>query len=201
MVAVGVGAWALRPFVPAGSAPSRTNMVDPAVPNNSGQTRGVGAYYPPPAAPVVAPVTTGDHFKLVGVVAPRDSVPGSEWIALIAVDGEPARAFGVGATVEGDVVLREVSARGAILGQREGSMAMTLEVSPAPAAGTAPVPTAGSGLVSQVPIDSSVESRDALPSARSKYLVHPPQTWSEPANPVDATAKPEDGRWRRPSGP
>jgi general secretion pathway protein C len=198
LVAVGVGVWALRPFVPEGSAPSRTNMVDPAVPNSSGQTRGVGAYYPP-AAPAAAPVTTGDRFKLVGVVAPRDSVPGSQWVALIAVDGAPARAFLAGATVDGDIVVRDVSARGAILGPREGSVAMALEVSPAPAAATAPVPTAGSGPTSQVPIDSSVESGDAPP--RSKYMPLPQQSRPEPENPVDATAEPEDGRWRRPGGP
>jgi len=201
-VAVGAGGWALRlfapadsartsTFVPVGGAPSRTNTIDPAVPAGRNQTRGVGAYYQSPAAPMVAPETTGDHFKLVGVVAPRASVAGSEWIALIAVDGEPARAFGVGATVKGDIVLREVSARGAILGPREGSVRIGLDVLPAPATGMAQVPTAGSGL----------ESLDVLPGHGSKYLPLPPQTVSEPEKPADGTLVPDDGRWRPPSAP
>jgi general secretion pathway protein C len=201
-VAVGAGTWALRLFEPAGNAPSRTstfvpadsaplrtNMVDPAVPTSSDQTRGIGAYYLPPATPMVAPVTTGDRFKLVGVVAPRVSVAGSEWIALIAVDGEPARAFGVGATVEGDIVLREVSERGAILGLREGSVRIGLDVLPAPAAGMAQVPPARSGL----------ESPDVVPGHGSRYLPLPPQTASEPEKPAAGPLEPDDGRWRPPS--
>jgi general secretion pathway protein C len=202
-VAVGAGTWALRLLAPAdsaqsrtntvvpmGSAPSRTNTVDPAVPTGSDRTRWFGAGLPA-AATVVAPVTTGDRFKLVGVVAPRESVAGSEWIALIAVDDEPARAFGVGATVKGDIVLREVSARGAILGPREGSVAMGLEVSPAPAAGMAPMPIAGSGL----------ESPEVLPNHGSKYMRFSPQTVSEPEKPVGGTPEPDDGRWRPTSSP
>ena len=182
-VAVGAGAWALRLFAPADSAPSRTNTVEPVgsassrtntvEPDRGDQTRVVGAYLPP-AAPVAAPATTGDRFKLVGVVAPRESVAGSEWVALIAVDDEPARAFVVGATVKGDIVLREVSARGAILGAREGGVRIGLDVLPAPATGMAQVPTAGSGL----------ESPDVPPGHGSKYLPLPPQTVLSRRNPA-----------------
>jgi len=211
-VALGAGVWAPRLFAPAGGVPSRTNTVEPVGstsarpntveligstsmrtntvdPNHHDQTRVVGTYLPP-AAPVVAPVTAGDRFRLVGVVAPRESVPGSEWIALIAVDDEPARAFVVGATVKGDVVLQEVSARGAILGPSEGSVRIGLEVLPAPATATAQVPTAGLGL----------ESPDVPPGRGSKYLPVPPQTVSEPDKPADGAPAPDDGRWRPPSG-
>jgi len=67
----------------------------------------VAGAYLPPAAPMVAPAPTGDRFKLVGVVPPRESVAGSEWVALIAVDDDPARAFIVGATVKGDIVVHK----------------------------------------------------------------------------------------------
>lgn len=167
---------------PVGSMPSRTNTVDLT---RSDQARVVGAYYPP-AAPVVAPATTEDRFKLVGVVAPRPSVSGSPWVALIAVDDEPARAFIVGAAVKGDIVLREVSARGAILGPRVGTVAIALDVFSAPATGLASVPPAGSGL----------EPRGDQPSHGSKYLPVPPQTWSAPEDPVDGATEPDDGRWR-----
>jgi general secretion pathway protein C len=201
-VAVGAGAWALRLFVPAGSAPAPVNTVEPAVPTSSDQARAVGADLPP-AAPGAASVTTGNRFKLVSVAAPVVSVPGSEWLALIAVDGKPPRAFPVGATVEGDIVLREVSARGATLGTRGGGTAIALEVPPAPVpiAETAPEPTADSGLVSQTPTIGTVESRDDLPpSLGSKYLPIPERTWSAPDKPADGTLAPDDGRWRPPSG-
>jgi len=186
-VGVGAGTWALRLFAPADSAPSRANAVEPVAtassrattvdPKRSDQTRSSSAYLAP-AAPMTAPVTRGDQFNLVGVVSPREAVAGSQWVALIAVNGGPAQAFSVGATVEGDIVLREVSARGAILGPREGSAAMALEVTPAPATGMAPAQTSG-------------------PPLRSKYMTLPP----EPAPPpVDRAAEAGDGRWRPPTG-
>jgi len=197
-VAVGAGVWATQQFAPPDRTPSRTNSLDPVgnapVPANavdasrSEQARVVGAY--PPAGPLAAQITAGDRFKLVGVVAPREWVPGSQWIALIAVDDEPARAFGAGATVKGDIILREVSARGAILGPREGSVAMALDIAPAPATGMAQAPRDGSGL----------ESPDALPGRGSKYLPLPPQAVPEPQKPADATAASDDGRWRPTNG-
>jgi len=197
-VAVGAGVWATQQFAPPDRTPSRTNSLDPVgnapVPANavdasrSEQARVVGAY--PPAGPLAAQITAGDRFKLVGVVAPREWVPGSQWIALIAVDDEPARAFGAGATIKGDIILREVSARGAILGPREGSVAIALDVLAAPATGMAQAPIAGSG----------PESPDALPGRGSKYLPLPPQAVPEPQKPADATSAPDDGRWRPPNG-
>jgi len=198
-VAVGAVFWAPRLFAPTGSAPSRANTGDsvgsapfptnPADSARSDRTQLVGAYSPPAAAEV-APVTAGDRFKLVGVVAPRDSVPGSQWVALIAVDDESARPFIAGATVKGDFILREVSARGVIIGPREGSVAISLDVLPAPAAGMAQAPTSGSGL----------ESPDASPGRGSKYLQLPPQVVPEPPIPADGASAPDDGRWRPPNG-
>jgi len=197
-VAVGAGVWAPRLFAPADGVQSPTNTVEPVAstssrtnfdPNRRDQSRAVGGHLPP-AAPPTTHVTTRNSFKLVGVVAPRESVAGSEWVALIAVDEEPARAFIVGATVKGDIVLREVSARGAILGPREGSVAIALDVLPPPTTGMAQVPTSSSGL----------ESPDVLPGHVSKYLPLPPQTVLETETPADGTPEPDDGRWRPPGG-
>jgi len=196
-VAVGAVFWAPRLFAPTGSAPSGAKATDTAdsasVTNTVDSTRSDlargGGEYPPAALPL-APVTAGDRFKLVGVVAPRDSVPGSQWVALIAVDDESARPFVAGATVKGDFILREVSARGVIIGPREGSVAIALDVLPAPAAGMAQAPTSGSGL----------ESPDAPPGRGSKYLPLPPQVVPEPPIPAEGTSAPDDGRWRPPNG-
>jgi general secretion pathway protein C len=196
-VAVGAVFWAPRLFAPTDGAPSRAKATDPADGTSATNTvdstrsemaRGGSAY--PPAALPLAPVTAGDRFKLVGVVAPRDSVPGSQWVALIAVDDESARPFIAGATVKGDFILREVSARGVIIGPREGSVAIALDVLPAPAAGMAQAPTSGSGL----------ESQDAPPGRGSKYLPLPTQVVPEPPIPAEGTSVPDDGRWRPPTG-
>jgi len=193
-VVVGTGTWALRLFAPAGNAPSRENTVDAVAnassrvttvdPNRSDQTRSTSAYLPPPV-PMPAPASAAD-FKLVGVVAPRESVAGSQWVALIAVNGEPARAFSIGATVDGDIVLHDVSARGAILGPREGSVRIGLDVLPAPATGMTQVPTAASGF----------ESAGGLPSGGSKYMPLPPPKVMEPENSAE---QPDPGRWIPPA--
>jgi general secretion pathway protein C len=54
------------------------------------------------------------------VVSPKASQAGREGLALIAVDGKPARAYRVGALIEGTHVLKSVSARGALLGLKDG---------------------------------------------------------------------------------
>ena len=194
-VAVGAGTWALGLFAPAGGAPSRANTVEPVASassragtvdlNRSDQPR-LASTYLPPAAPTVAPVATADQFKLVGVVAPRESVAGSQWVALIAVNGEPARAFSVGAAVAGDIVVHDVSARGAILGPREGSVRIGLDVLPAPATGMAQAPTSA----------SQSDAADMSPGHGSKYLPLPPQTVTEPENSAE---QPDPGRWIPPA--
>ncbi len=164
--------------------PPPANTVAPA---RSDQPRAVGAYYPP-VAPLAEAATTSDRFKLVGVVGPRPSVPGSQWVAFIAVDDQPARAFIVGAPVKGDTVLKDVSARGAILGPRVGSVAMALELSPAPATGEATAPTR-----------AGLESQDSQPNRGSKFMILPPPAPVVPENPANKSSEPDDGRWRPPS--
>jgi hypothetical protein len=90
--------------------------------------------------------------------------------------------------VDGDIVLRDVSARGAILGPREGSVAMALEVQPAPATGMTQLPTAASGL----------ESANVSPSGGSKYLPVPPPNVNEPEISAE---QPDPGRWIPPARP
>ncbi len=82
------------------------------------------------AAPVVA---ESSRFRLLGVVAPRAPEAAREGVALIAVDGKPARAFRVGAAVDGALVVQRVHARGADLGARDAAQAsVSLSVAPLP---------------------------------------------------------------------
>lgn len=49
------------------------------------------------------------RFRLTGVMAPKR--PSEQGLAVISVDGNPARVYRVGAAIEGEWILREVSLR------------------------------------------------------------------------------------------
>ncbi len=117
-------------------------------------TRLLGAR--PAEASAAAPAPQeASRFRLLGVMAPRHNSrtegPGHGGLALIAVDGKPARAFAVGAHVDADLVLRAVSLRTASIGSPGGGQTVLLEIPPlaAPATGTLPPPGAPSAV--QIP--------------------------------------------------
>jgi general secretion pathway protein C len=77
------------------------------------------------AARPLASANNASRLALLGVVA--NSRQGG--IALIAVDGKPARPFRVGAKVDGDWLLQSVAPRRAVLTPvAEGQAAVTLEL-------------------------------------------------------------------------
>ncbi len=97
-----------------------------------------------PAAPAAAvPVATGSQFKLLGVVAPRGDAP-NEGLALISVEGKPAKPYRIGAAVDSSLVLLSVHQRGAALGPRDGAPSVNLELPPPAPAATGTLPAAGS---------------------------------------------------------
>jgi general secretion pathway protein C len=192
-VAVGVAAWALRKDTPAGNEPASTNTVSAAGPMGN-SIAPVVATQVSPAAPSASPAPSSDRFTLAGVMAAGVSANGREGVALIAVDGQPARAFRVGETVERDIVVLEVSARGAVLGTRGGGPAMALEVSlaPAPTAGMTTAPAADTKLQ-----DGSAQAEENLRKFGSKHPPIPPPVAPVPQQPVNGAAPAvDDGRWR-----
>ena len=94
------------------------------------------------AAPAAAP-ELASRFKLLGVMASKQ---GDAGYALIAVDAKPARAYAVGAPLDGNLVLQSVSLRKAEIGPAQGSAALTLEVPALPTAATGTLPSAADGL-------------------------------------------------------
>lgn len=138
--------WGLRIFVAAPSAPPDTQVAQPGGDLRGDLTRlfGIDAPAPEPleaAAPMQA--APDPRFTLVGVVSPRDPRAAREGVALIAIDGNPAKAYRVGMVVDGGTVLQRVSARGAQLGPRGGPSTVALELPPLPAAATGTLPPAG----------------------------------------------------------
>lgn len=77
------------------------------------------------ATPSAAAPSTASRLTLVGVVAD----PSSGGVALISVDGKPARPFAVGAKVDDRLVLQSVTGRRAVLSaDRNGPVEVMLEL-------------------------------------------------------------------------
>ena len=134
--------WALRLSASSPTAPLHTVAVSAAAPPRGDLTRLFGAE---PAAiggeAVAAESPLSSRFKLLGVAAPRQ---GGDRIglALIAVDGKPARSYAVGATVDGELVLQSVHARGARLGATGAVPQVTLDLPALPLPATGSLPSA-----------------------------------------------------------
>jgi general secretion pathway protein C len=134
--------WLLRLVASSPVAPAHTVAVAAANAPRGDLARVLGA--PPVAAAssgvaVAAEPALASRFKLLGVAAPRQGGDRTG-IALIAVDGKPARGFKVGAAVDGEIVLQSVHPRGAALGARGAGTQVTLELPPLPAAATSARP-------------------------------------------------------------
>jgi general secretion pathway protein C len=153
--------WLLRLFASSPAAPPYVVQVASATPPRGNLDPVFGA--PKAATPTAAPVepALASRFKLLGVAAPREGGD-STGLALIAVDGKPARGFKVGAAIDGDLVLQSVHPRGAALGVKGAAPAVSLEL-PAvagalssPRAGASPttppgLPLPGAGAIVSVP--------------------------------------------------
>ena len=144
-VAASVMFWALRLGASSPAAPAHTVAVGAAAAPRGDLTRVLGAA---PARESAAAAVTVDsplasRFRLLGVAAPRQGGD-RQGLALIAVDGKPARSYAVGAPVDGELVLQSVHQRGAKLGGRGAAtqVSLVLPALPAPATGSLPLAAA-----------------------------------------------------------
>jgi general secretion pathway protein C len=128
--------WILRLGASSPVAPAHTVAVGAAAAPRGDLTRLFGAAPEPEAnANVVVQSPLSSRFRLLGVAAPR-SGGDRTGLALIAVDGKPARSYVVGSPVDGDLLLQSVHARGAKLGARDAPPQVTLDLPPLPPAAT-----------------------------------------------------------------
>lgn len=137
--------WALRLVVRASPAPAHVVAVGDAVVGAGDLTRLLGA--PPLAAMVAAAAPeASSRFRLLGIMAPKHVRAGAaqSGLALIAVDGKPARAYSVGSHLDSDLVLQSVSLRTASIGPAQGAQTVMLEIPRLPAAATGTLPPVGS---------------------------------------------------------
>ncbi len=135
--------WGLRMLVRAQPAPAYAVAVGDSAAMRGDLSRLLGATPVASAGPAAPAPELASRFKLIGVMANKQR--DGNGYALIAVDAKPARAYPVGARLDGDIVLQAVSLRTASIGPAAGSPATTLEVPalPAPATGTLPGPGDG----------------------------------------------------------
>ena len=125
--------------------PAQAQVAEPGVAMRGDLSRLLGADAPAPVAAAAPTPAVDARFSLIGVVSPKASQAAREGLALIAVDGKPPRAYRVGAVIEGTHVLKSVSARGAMLGLKDGDAQFGLSVAPLAAAATGSLPSAGAG--------------------------------------------------------
>jgi general secretion pathway protein C len=98
---------------------------------------------PPKTADSVAVPTQqaalAGRLQLLGVVAPRGA--GSQaGVALLVLDGKPARAYRLGQAVDGDLVVQTISQRQVQIGAQGGPAAVSLDLPLMPAAATGTLP-------------------------------------------------------------
>jgi general secretion pathway protein C len=194
LAAAGALFWGLKLFVAAQPLPPHTQVAGAAAMPPGDLTRLLGADPPPPAA--AAEPAQDARFQLVGVVSPRPHQAPHEGLALIAVDGRPAKVFRVGAIVDGQNVLQTVGLRNATLGPRDGAALVALNIAAPPPAATGVLPPAAVPVVAAPPLPSPVLPPRAQAPRRVGLGQLQPQP--QPLPEADPNSSP-DGAAARPS--
>ncbi len=125
LAAAGLVYWGLK--VPAPSTGNAVAAVQVPVlaPDTGLVARALGGSAVPADAPLTAAAPAASaRFALIGVVD-----QGGSGVALIGLDGKPAKPVAVGASVGEGWVLRQVQGRSAIL-ERDGDAPLRLELPP-----------------------------------------------------------------------
>jgi len=152
-VAAGAVFWGLRLSTTPTAVPPQTQVADLAGTARGDLSRVLGADAPAQKAAAQPEATPDARFSLLGVVSPRGPASGPGGVALISVDGKPPKAYKLGAVVDGQNVLQNVSARGVSLGPRGGPALVALNIPPpqAPATGQLPPPAQGGAALRALP--------------------------------------------------
>ena len=168
--------WGLRMLVRPQLAPAYAVAVGESVAMRGDLSRLLGATASAAADKAAPAPELASRFKLLGVMAGKQS--SGSGFALIAVDAKPARAYPVGARVDGEMVLQAVSLRTASIGPSQGSPAVTLEVPMLPAPATGTLPSAGDAVKFGA---AAVVPPPAISTAPAPMVAPPPAPLPLPA--------------------
>ncbi len=166
--------WALRFGVTPAPVPPNAVAIGKTSPLRGDLTRLFGAAPLIAAAGPEAAPEAASRFRLIGVMAPKRAGETAPYgLALIAVDGKPAKAFRVGSSLDDGLVLQSVGLRTAAIGPRQGERSVLLELPalPAPATGSLPPPGAP---VNVAPVRVAPPPMTAPPGARAVPAAAPP---------------------------
>lgn len=139
LAAWSAGVWVLKfvGAVPSAAPPATLATASPASePGNVARVFGPAIEKPGEVASAPAVVDPSTRFALVGVVANRASIG----VALLSVDGKPARPYRVGSTIDEGFTLKGVSVRSAAIAAPGNDTTFTVNLSASP--GGAVVPNA-----------------------------------------------------------
>jgi general secretion pathway protein C len=151
-------AWLLQVTAGSRPVPSHAVAVDTTASLRSDWSKLLGAAAPAAEAVVAVP-KPDSRFKLLGVVSAPSLSATPLSVALIAVGDKPARAFRVGAAVDGDTYLLAVRARAVDLGPRDGPFSVTLELPALAAAATGTLSPGASPAAPPMPTAPPPESQ------------------------------------------
>jgi general secretion pathway protein C len=122
------------------------------------------------------------RFKLLGVMAPRSPAAQAEegrGVALIAIDGKPAKAYPIGARVDGDLVVQSVGLRTAAIGTAQGARSVLLELPALAPANVGVLPPLGGGGAPVAPAASPPRAQPGAPGNAG-----PAATFIDPLPPI-----------------
>jgi general secretion pathway protein C len=182
--------WALRLAVHAPAAPLHAVAVGDALVGRGDLSRLLGA--PAAGAELLAARApeASSRFRLLGIVASRSGRAGAhgDGVALIAVDGKPARAYAVGSRLDGDLVLQAVSLRTASIGPARSAQGLVLEIPRLAAAITGTLPPIGAPVPASLPAAAPL-----LPVGAPAALPQPPIVAPAAASPPGPVSSQRDG--------
>ena len=127
LAAASVVAWSLRLSTPVSSMAATVGPQSLPAPDAQAIARLLGAVSGAPS-PTAAPAAA-NRFVLIGVLAGKNGASGA---ALMAVGGQPARTFRIGAVVDGDLVLQAISPKGVELGVSGAAPSVSVAFAPQP---------------------------------------------------------------------
>jgi general secretion pathway protein C len=176
--------WALK-FVSGTAAPANaavvTTQANTAI-DSAALSRGLGGGMPLAIAPVASNINAS-RFVLTGLVAGKTA---SQGIALLAVDGKPARPYRVGAEVASGVMVQAVQSRLVRLSSApDANDGLTLEL---PALISI---VAGSAVPVVVP--QIAQPVQAVPPPAPPIVIPPPAAGASPSAPTPEQSNPAAG--------
>jgi general secretion pathway protein C len=166
--------WGLKLWTRSPTVPTAVQVAEASPGARGDLSRLLGAEAPAAAATAAPEPAADARFSLIGVLSPKPARAAGEGVALIAVDGKPAKAYRVGAVVEGQNVLQSVEARGATLGPRGGAALVALRLAPPAPANTAVLPGAANLSGAAGPVPTALPSTPPPGTVQTAPMVAPP---------------------------